>query len=1045
MSGVAKVTLNGVPLMDVTDTTVDTDSLLSGNTALRNNGDLISGAVVTAPASNVDPAMDGTASAGSASTYSRGDHVHPTDTSRASSTHVHGDITNGGDITATATIANGDRIVINDESASKVTNSSITFGTSETTFLSNKGTWVTPAGTYSLPTADADTLGGIKVGTNLSISEGVLSATDTTYTFDGTYNASTNKAATVSTVTNAINALDGGTIGTGGTTKTITSLSQSNGNVSATFEDIAFPVTSVNGETGTVSLEAADVGAAASSHSHGSISNSGAITSDTTVASGDKIVITDSSNSSKLKRSGIAFGTATTTFLRNDGSWETPAYPVTSVNTKTGAVSLSASDVGALPDSTTYVSSFNGSTGAVTYDPIPSMTGNSGKFLTTDGTDASWATVDALPSQTGNSGKFLTTDGTDASWTTITQDDHKWGGVSLGASGAATSVDQYIPVKSSMGNTSGEAAWQTATVTPGSYYIAKYDGGYLKSTTPASGDSSTKVATTAFVGTAISALGSVLNYKGTKTSESALPSSGNVTGDVWIVTADNSEYVWNGSSWEKLGPTIDLSGYVPTSRTVNGKALSTDISLTASDVGALADSTTIPQGTVTSVRVQATSPVQSSTNTAQSTSLNTTISLADGYGDTKNPYAAKAKNKVLAGPTTGSDAAPTFRALDASDIPSLTISKLSDFPSQSGNSGKFLTTNGSAASWAAVDALPSQTDQSGKFLTTNGTTASWATVNALPSQTGNSGKFLTTNGSAASWATVDALPSQTDQNGKFLTTNGTTASWATVSVPTATSTTPAMDGTAAVGSETTWAKGDHVHPTDTSRQAKITASGILKGNGSGTVSAATAGTDYVAPSALSDYMQKGVDYVTAGQKANTTLGTKATAEGNNTTASGSYAHAEGNQTTASGTDAHAEGSYTTASGQYAHAEGSYTTANHKSQHVFGEYNVLDTNAAAATARGDYVEIVGKGTADNARSNARTLDWNGNETLAGKLTLGAGPTANMDATTKTYVDTSVSTAVGGVFPSQSGNSGKVLATNGTSVYWMALPEYTGTVV
>ena len=36
-------------------------------------------------------------------------------------------------------------------------------------------------------------------------------------------------------------------------------------------------------------------------------------------------------------------------------------------------------------------------------------------------------------------------------------------------------------------------------------------------------------------------------------------------------------------------------------------------------------------------------------------------------------------------------------------------------------------------------------------------------------------------------------------------------------VPAATTTTPAMDGTAAVGTETKWAKGDHVHPTDTSR------------------------------------------------------------------------------------------------------------------------------------------------------------------------------------------------------------------------------------
>lgn len=47
---------------------------------------------------------------------------------------------------------------------------------------------------------------------------------------------------------------------------------------------------------------------------------------------------------------------------------------------------------------------------------LPDQTGHSGEFLTTDGTDASWAAVESLPTQTGNAGKFLTTDGTDASW-----------------------------------------------------------------------------------------------------------------------------------------------------------------------------------------------------------------------------------------------------------------------------------------------------------------------------------------------------------------------------------------------------------------------------------------------------------------------------------------------------------------------------------------------------------------------------------------------------------------------------------------------------
>lgn len=48
------------------------------------------------------------------------------------------------------------------------------------------------------------------------------------------------------------------------------------------------------------------------------------------------------------------------------------------------------------------------------------------------------------------------------------------------------------------------------------------------------------------------------------------------------------------------------------------------------------------------------------------------------------------------------------------------------------------------------------------------------------------------------------------------------------SVPQATSTTPLMDGTAAVGSETKWAKGDHVHPTDTSRQELLVSGTNIK-------------------------------------------------------------------------------------------------------------------------------------------------------------------------------------------------------------------------
>ena len=52
-------------------------------------------------------------------------------------------------------------------------------------------------------------------------------------------------------------------------------------------------------------------------------------------------------------------------------------------------------------------------------DALPAQSTQAGKFLTTDGINASWSTVthpDALPSQTGQAGEFLTTDGTSADW-----------------------------------------------------------------------------------------------------------------------------------------------------------------------------------------------------------------------------------------------------------------------------------------------------------------------------------------------------------------------------------------------------------------------------------------------------------------------------------------------------------------------------------------------------------------------------------------------------------------------------------------------------
>lgn len=59
------------------------------------------------------------------------------------------------------------------------------------------------------------------------------------------------------------------------------------------------------------------------------------------------------------------------------------------------------------------------------------------------------------------------------------------------------------------------------------------------------------------------------------------------------------------------------------------------------------------------------------------------------------------------------------------------------------------------------------------------------------------------------------------------------------------------------------------------------------------------------------------------------------------------------------------------------AMGNCTVANGTDQFVQGKYNVKDTESK-------YVHIIGNGTSDTARSNAHTVDWNGNGWFAGDI-------------------------------------------------------------
>lgn len=86
-----------------------------------------------------------------------------------------------------------------------------------------------------------------------------------------------------------------------------------------------------------------------------------------------------------------------------------------------------------------------------------------------------------------------------------------------------------------------------------------------------------------------------------------------------------------------------------------------------------------------------------------------------------------------------------------------------------------------------------------------------------------------------------------------------------------------------------------------------------------------------------------------------------------------------------------------ASGDCSHAEGYYTIASSDAQHVQGIYNIEDTE-------NKYTHIVGNGKFEKARSNAHTLDWEGNAWYKGDVYVGG--TSQDDANklaTEEYVD------------------------------------------
>jgi hypothetical protein len=384
-----------------------------------------------------------------------------------------------------------------------------------------------------------------------------------------------------------------------------------------------------------------------------------------------------------------------------------------------------------------------------------------------------------IPSQTGNSGKFLTTNGTALSWSSVA------GGLSYQGTwnastntptlASSTGTNGYYYIVSTAGSTNlnGITDWQigdwlmfngsvwqkidqTNSVTSVNGQTGAVSVGTVTSVSALTlGTTGTDLSSTVANGTTTPTI--TLNVPTASATNRGVLSSADWTtfnnkgsGTVTSVSGTTGRITSTGGTT----PVLDLTSGVATAGTTGSSTLIPVI--TIDTYGRVTGITTAsnPQGTVTSVT--GTSPVVSSGGATPA------ISLATGYGDTQNPYASKTANYVLAAPN-GSSGAPTFRAIVAADIPTLNQNTTGTAANITATSNSTLTTLSSLSlpgSQVSGNISGNSANVTGTVAIANGgtgqTTANTAFNALAPSQTSNSGKYLTTDGSNTSWATITA-------------------------------------------------------------------------------------------------------------------------------------------------------------------------------------------------------------------------------------------------------------------------------------------------
>jgi hypothetical protein len=271
--------------------------------------------------------------------------------------------------------------------------------------------------------------------------------------------------------------------------------------------------------------------------------------------------------------------------------------------------------------------------------------------------------------------------------------------------------------------------------------------------TPTSnGDAATKAYVDTVAGSATAAAASAAaaattydnfddRYLGSKSSAPSVDNDGDalIEGAIYWNSVDNAMYAWTGSEWGSISSTAAIYRYRYTATGgETSKSGTDDNGLTLSYIPGKA------QVYLNGVLLVPTTDYTASNGT----SITSLAALA--AGDILEIITFTSFELASAIEETIFDAKGDLLVGTAAD----TVGKLTV-----GTNGYVLKANSATATgleWGAYDPLPSQTGNTGEFLTTDGSTTSWAAVSQVPSQTGNAGLYLTTDGSTASWATVSA-------------------------------------------------------------------------------------------------------------------------------------------------------------------------------------------------------------------------------------------------------------------------------------------------